>query len=70
VPQKPLPAPEPATVRGQELREVRHDTPVQQLIWIYGWMAAAIVLAGMLFQTWRARRTAGFTPPVSLKAQP
>lgn len=70
VPQNPPLAPEPPTVRGQELREVRHDTPVQRLIWIYGWMAAAIVLAGMLFQTWRARRTARFTPPVSLKAQP
>ena len=67
-PREPPSAPEPPTVRGQTLHEVRHDATVRQLIWIYGWIAAGIVLAGMLFQAWRMRRAARLTPPVATKA--
>ncbi len=41
-------------VRGQELREVLRDTPVQQLVWAYAWLLGAVVLAGVGWQAWRA----------------
>lgn len=57
-PQPPAPEPDPPApppvVRGQELREVLRDTPVQQLIWAYAWLLGAVVLAGMGWQAWRA----------------
>ena len=49
-------------VRGQELREVLRDTPVQQLIWAYAWLLGAVVLAGMAWQAWRARAAAFLLP--------
>ncbi len=57
-PQPPAPEPDPPApppvVRGQELREVLRDTPVQQLIWAYAWLLGAVVLAGVGWQAWRA----------------
>ncbi len=50
------PAPEPPVVRGQELREIKSNDSVQQLIWMYAWLAGAVVLAGMAYQAWRVRR--------------
>lgn len=70
-PQAPAPEPEPPApppvVRGQELREVLRDTPVQQLIWAYAWLLGAVVLAGMAWQTWRVRRHR-IPSSISLKA--
>ena len=70
-PQPPAPEPEPPApppvVRGQELREVLRDTPVQQLIWAYAWLLGAVVLAGMAWQAWRARRHR-IPSSISLKA--
>ena len=70
-PQPPAPEPEPPApppvVRGQELREVLRDTPVQQLIWAYAWLLGAVVLAGMAWQTWRVRRSR-IPSSISLKA--
>jgi hypothetical protein len=55
-PPAPPALPEPTVVRGQELRAVPRQAPAQQLIWLYAWMAGAVVLAGMAFQLWRQRR--------------
>ena len=70
-PQLPAPEPEPPApppvVRGQELREVLRDTPVQQLIWAYAWLLGAVVLAGMGWQAWRAR-CSRIPSSISLKA--
>jgi cobaltochelatase CobN len=63
-PAKPK-TPEPQEVpfvRGQELREVARQDPAARLIWIYAWMIAAVVLAGMAYQVWRARRVAQAVP--------
>jgi len=64
---EPEPPAPPPVVRGQELREVLRDTPVQQLIWAYAWLLGAVVLAGMAWQTWRVRRSR-IPSSISLKA--
>lgn len=57
VPEPIPPSAEPPVVRGQELREVARNDAVQQLIWVYAWMIAAVMAAGMAYQLWRLRRT-------------
>lgn len=58
------PAPKPPdTVRGQQLKEVPLPQQIQQLIWAYGWMLGAVLLAGMGWQAWRTRREARPLPP-------
>ncbi|GAB3539798.1 cobaltochelatase subunit CobN [Noviherbaspirillum agri] len=54
-PPSPTPAP-PDVVRGQELRKVKKEQVLEQLIWIYGWLIALIVLGGVAYQAWRTRR--------------
>lgn len=51
--------PKPAdVVRGQQLREVQHRQRMEKLLWIYTWMIAVIVAAGIGYQAWRMRREA------------
>lgn len=57
VPEPIPPSAEPPVVRGQELREVARNDTVQQLIWAYAWLIAAVMAAGMAYQLWRLRRT-------------
>ena len=54
-PQPPAPKP-PEVVRGQELREIKREQHVEQLIWAYGWLVALLVLGGVGYQAWRTRR--------------
>lgn len=67
---EPPPAPAPPMVRGQELRELLRDTPLQQLIWAYAWLLGAVVLVGVAWQAWRARRLSRNPSLVSQKAHP
>ena len=46
----------PDMVRGQEMREVKKETRIEQLIWTYAWLIALVVLGGMGYQAWRTRR--------------
>lgn len=65
----PDPVPAPPVVRGQELREVQRQPPgnvLDELIWIYAWLAALVVAAGMAFQAWRHRRSRRVTPSFPL----
>ena len=51
------PAPrEPDVVRGQEMREIKKETRIEQLIWTYAWLIALVVLGGVGYQAWRTRR--------------
>ena len=53
----PEPARPPEVVRGQQLREVPRAAPVvQQVLWTYGWLIAAVVVLGIGWQAWRTRR--------------
>lgn len=63
-PAKPEPAPpQPAdVVRGQQLAEVPMNQHVQRLLWAYGWMVAAVMLAGVGWQAWRTRRESAALP--------
>ncbi|MDP2770559.1 MAG: cobaltochelatase subunit CobN [Giesbergeria sp.] len=67
-PPEPPPPPAPPVVRGQELREVLRETPLQQLIWAYAWLLGAMVLLGVAWQGWRAYRLSRNPSLVSLKA--
>ncbi len=70
-PEPPVPAPPapPPLVRGQQLREVPRELPVQQLIWAYAWLLGAVVLAGIAWQAWCARRSR-ISSSIPLKANP
>ncbi len=59
----------PGTVRGQQLREVPLAEQVQQLIWAYGGLLAAVLLAGIGWQAWRTRRDAVPLPIHPLQAK-
>lgn len=50
----------PEVVRGKEMREVKHEKPLAQLIWIYAWLLLAVVIAGVAWQAWRSRKQATF----------
>jgi cobaltochelatase CobN len=51
------PAPQPQdVVRGQEMREVKKETRIEQLIWTYAWLIALVVLGGIGYQAWSTRR--------------
>lgn len=63
------PQPEQPLVRGQELREVPRNEHVTRFIWIYAWIIAGIVAAGMAFQAWRHRRASINESPVYMKAK-
>lgn len=55
----PAPTPTPQTtetVRGQQLAEVSRPQPLEQLVWAYAALIAAIVAAGIGWQAWRSRR--------------
>jgi cobaltochelatase CobN len=56
-PQNPTP-PTPAldSVRGQEMREVKKETPIEQLIWTYALLIGLVVAGGVGYQAWRTRR--------------
>lgn len=60
-PEPPAQAPtaQPQPVQGQQLTEVKKDQPLSHLIWSYAWLLAAVVVAGMLWQAWQARRAKG-----------
>jgi cobaltochelatase CobN len=53
---KPLPTPEPDVVRGQQLRETPMSEQIEKILWAYGWLLAAIILAGIAYQAWLTRR--------------
>jgi cobaltochelatase CobN len=51
------PAPQPPdVVRGQEMREVKKETRIEQLIWTYAWLIALVVIGGIGYQAWSTRR--------------
>jgi cobaltochelatase CobN len=54
-PPKPRPTP-PDVVRGQQLKETPMQQRIEQILWAYAWLLAAIVLAGIGYQAWRTRR--------------
>ena len=54
-PVPPAPKP-PDVVRGQEMREVKKETRMEQLIWTYAWLIGLVVLGGIGYQAWRTRR--------------
>jgi len=54
-PAPPSPKP-PDVVRGQEMREVKKETRMEQLIWTYAWLIGLVVLGGIGYQAWRTRR--------------
>jgi cobaltochelatase CobN len=58
MPQPPAPPvqPPPDVVRGQEMREVKKEQRIEQLIWTYAWLIGLVVLGGMGYQAWRTRR--------------
>jgi cobaltochelatase CobN len=43
-------------VRGQELREIKKQTHVEELIWSYLWLIALVIGGGIAYQAWRARQ--------------
>ena len=67
---EPPPPPAPPVVRGQEMREVLHETPLQQFIWAYAWLLGAVVLVGVAWQAWRAHRCSRNPSLVPSKANP
>jgi cobaltochelatase CobN len=50
------PPPVADVVRGQELREIKKQTVVQELIWSYLWLIVLVVGGGIAYQAWRARQ--------------
>ncbi len=56
-PQNPTP-PTPAldSVSGQEMREVKKETPIEQLIWTYALLIGLVIAGGVGYQAWRTRR--------------
>ncbi|MGB4117729.1 MAG: hypothetical protein WBK51_14415, partial [Polaromonas sp.] len=54
-PAPPAPPP-PDVVRGQEMREVKKEQRIEQLIWTYAWLIGLVVLGGVGYQAWRTRR--------------
>ena len=48
--------PAPDIVRGQEMRETKKETHMEQLVWTYALLIGLVVLGGMGFQAWRTRR--------------
>ena len=56
-PQPAPPAPPPPdVVRGQEMREVKKEQRMEQLIWTYAWLIGLVILGGIGYQAWRTRR--------------
>lgn len=53
----PKPSP-PDVVRGQQLQETPMQQRIEQILWAYAWLLAAIILAGIGYQAWRTRRDA------------
>jgi hypothetical protein len=50
-------------VRGQEMREVKKEQRMEQLIWTYAGLIALVVLGGIGFQAWRTRQEFGTRTP-------
>jgi cobaltochelatase CobN len=59
------PPPVADVVRGQELREIKKQTVVEELIWSYLWLIVLVVGGGITYQAWRARQQQAIlnTPP-------
>jgi cobaltochelatase CobN len=57
------PLPTPDVVRGQEMREVKKEQRMEQLIWTYAGLIALVVLGGIGFQAWRTRQEFGTRTP-------
>ena len=63
---KAQPRPKAAdVVRGQQLNEQKRESARSHLIWIYAWLVAAVVGAGMAWQGWRQWRARQSEPSLN-----
>ena len=51
----------PPVVKGQQMKEVKREKPLSNLLWQYAWLLLAVVGAGIAWQAWRSRRDALFS---------